>query len=227
MEHGRKYCVIVIDDIFFIVLELRSEQQFNGRFKYVGFQTSDRSDNTAVLKVYTSKKRGMKKIAACNVIIQDKVHYQGREDNYLSLSETVAEKKTRSDNECFRKNKSTHDKLVIPVVMKYRKACFMCFSINDSQRSEVVLELCSSRTAPERIEQRIRGIQVDYVRSDAYMFEVYSYVRRRIDEAIELCRDDNSSSDFCSENILIIFSDDKSTSGNNFYEGVTDIERIN
>ncbi|XP_052814263.1 uncharacterized protein LOC128241381 [Mya arenaria] len=108
----------------------------------------------------------MKKIAACNVIIQDKVHYQGREDNYLSLSETVAEKKTRSDNECFRKNKSTHDKLVIPVVMKYRKACFMCFSINDSQRSEVVLELCSSRTAPERIEQRIRGGHSTYGRVD-------------------------------------------------------------
>ncbi|WAR11231.1 hypothetical protein MAR_036307 [Mya arenaria] len=342
------------------------------------------------------------------------------EMNGTDTTWAIAEKKTCMDIECLRKNKSDHDELDIPVVMKYRGACFLCFSINDSQRSEVVLECCLSRTAPERIEQRTIGgyrthgqvdvmacwgktfkivmqdesehtaeinfaelyqeidlqvksftqtlvtvvvyecdqygsktikrftvdrrghlmdfqeninskrgklpkthdamsingrtkeiqstddatndshmsslrtmyvsstikkrtlhdwlqhtsftfkrlrhptlilsktsvekkdipmntterpcevlpeaykkeqhppaasIQVDYVRNDAKMFKVYSYVRRRIDEAIVLCGDEQSSSKFCSASIWIIFSDDQSTSGNNFCEAFTDIQR--
>ncbi|XP_052813613.1 uncharacterized protein LOC128240779 [Mya arenaria] len=167
IEHKRVYCDTFNGATFKIVMKQGREQtatlHFSGSSDDAVCLTLDENDPIAYVKVYTQLQ--MHLLTSFDVVIP-KDH-----GNFPTLSKArtyvvvgysvtrymVAEKKTCMDIECLRKNKSDHDELDIPVVMKYRGACFLCFSINDSQRSEVVLECCLSRTAPERIEQRTIG----------------------------------------------------------------------
>ncbi|WAR11218.1 hypothetical protein MAR_036294 [Mya arenaria] len=62
------------------------------------------------------------------------------------------------------------------------------------------------------------------VRNKAKTFKVYSYVRRRIDEAIKLCKDDTRSPMLCSPNICIIFPDNRPGTSTNYCEAFNDTQ---
>ncbi|XP_052813612.1 uncharacterized protein LOC128240778 [Mya arenaria] len=171
LEHERKYFDHLDDETFVIVMKQNREHtaplQFNGSHDDVEFQTIDGHDLTAFVKVYRGQ--DMQELTMFEVDIPASEMQNQQDQSHFSLSETNNEQKIlrsiesspRVDCESISPgqslgNKSTSDKLFWPGEAKNRKASLMCFSIHDTQKSEVVIECCTSQMAPGRIEQMRR-----------------------------------------------------------------------